>query len=125
MRFEVCDVDANCSNGLEDIAMTAPHDALREFGTNRLDKRLVHKSHAESVLISRIEAVQASADTKQREQNSASGGTDHFRAFLCISREHLLLFERDCGHVHGICLMEAAQQTTFAVAHLFYGVPLD
>jgi hypothetical protein len=124
-RFELCDVDASCSNSSKDIAMTAPHNALREFGTNRLDKRLVHKSHAESVLISRVEAVQAAADTKHRQQNSASGGADHFRAFLCISREHLLPFERDCGHVHGICLMEAAQQITSAIAHLFYGVPLD
>ena len=42
-----------------------------------------------------------------------------------INRKHLLWFEHDCGHVHGICLMEAAQQITFAIAHLFYGVPLD
>jgi len=58
-------------------------------------------------------------------EDAASERTDHFRAVLCIDRDHPLFFDRDCGHVHAICLMEAVQQTTIAIAHLFYRVPLD
>jgi hypothetical protein len=88
----------------------------------RLDKRLVHKSHDESVLVSHIEAVPPPGG--RSAEDAASDRTDHFRAVLCINRDHPLFFDRDCGHVHAICFMEATQQTTMAIAHLFYGVPL-
>lgn len=90
----------------------------------RLDKRLVHKSHDESVLVSRIDAVPPPATAGRSAEDAASGRTDHFRAVLCINWDHPLFFDRDCGHVHAICFMEATQQTTMAIAHLFYGVPL-
>ena len=90
----------------------------------RLDKRLVHKSHDESVLVSRIEAVPPPATGGRSAEDAASDRTDHFRAVLCINRDHPLFFDRECGHVHAICFMEATQQTTMAIAHLFYGVPL-
>jgi hypothetical protein len=90
----------------------------------RLNKRLVHKSHDESVLVSRIDAVPPPATAGRSAEDAASGRTDHFRAVLCINWDHPLFFDRDCGHVHAICFMEATQQTTMAIAHLFYGVPL-
>ena len=82
MRLDLCHAGTSCPNSLEGTAMTTAHDGLREFGTKRLDKRLVHKSHEENVLISRVEALQAPIDSKH-EQDSAFGRTDHFRAFLC------------------------------------------
>ena len=91
----------------------------------RLDKSLVHKSYDENVLVSHIEAVMPRAAAERGCEHAASERTDHFRAVLCIDRDHPLFFDRDCGHVHAICLMEATQQTTIAIAHLFYGVPLD
>jgi hypothetical protein len=122
----------------EDSAMTTAHDAVRKFGANlvpqaasfkptesRLDKRLVHKSHDESVVVSHIEAVPPPETLKRSAENPGSGRTDHFRAVLRMDRDHPLFFDRDCGHVHAICLMEAVQQTSIAIAHLFYGVPLD
>jgi hypothetical protein len=90
-----------------------------------LDKRLVHKSYDESVLVSHIEAVGPPGNVKQGGEDAASGRTDHFSGILCVHRDHPLFFDRDRGHVHGIFLMEAAQQTVMAIAHLFYGVPLD
>jgi A-factor biosynthesis hotdog domain len=91
----------------------------------RLDKRLVHKSYDENVLVSHIEAVQPPGTIAHSGRDAAPDRMDHFRATLCINRDHPLFFDRDCGHVHAICLMEAAQQTTIAIAHLFYDVPLD
>jgi len=91
----------------------------------RLDKRLVHKSHDENVLVSHIEAVQPAGTIAHSRRDATPERMDHFRAFLCINRDHPLFFDRDRGHVHAICLMEAAQQTTIAIAHLFYDVPLD
>ena len=71
-----------------------------------------------------IDAVPPPATAGRSAEDAASGRTDHFRAVLCINRDHPLFFDRDCGHVHAICFMEATQQTTMAIAHLFYGVPL-
>jgi hypothetical protein len=83
----------------------------------RLDKRLVHKSYDENVLVSHIEAVQPPGTIAHSGRDAAPDRMDHFRATLCINRDHPLFFDRDCGHVHAICLMEAAQQTTIAIAH--------
>jgi hypothetical protein len=124
-------------NNAKDSAMLVDHSAAGFNGTNRepqvsscrsaptrLDKRLVHKSHDESVLVSHIEAVPPPATGGRNAEDAASDRTDHFRAVLCINRDHPLFFDRDYGHVHAICFMEATQQTTMAMAHLFYGVPL-
>ena len=70
------------------------------------------------------DAVQPPATAGRSAEDAASGRTDHLRAVLCINWDHPLFFDRDCGHVHAICFMEATQQTTMAIAHLFYGVPL-
>ncbi len=69
--------------------------------------------------------MQPQTSAKKGNEAAETHRTDHFRAVLCVTRDHPLFFDRDCGHVHAICLMEAAQQTTIAIAHLFYGVPLD
>jgi hypothetical protein len=116
--------DLNASRAFEpDLRVPA---ASLDPGGTRLDKRLVHKSYDENVLVSHIEAVQPAPDAiPQGEKDGARDRTDHFRAVLCINRDHPLFFDRDRGHVHAICFMEAAQQTAMAVAHLFYGVPLD
>jgi hypothetical protein len=124
-------------NNAKDSAMLVDHSAAGFNGTSRepqvsscrsaptrLDKRLVHKSHDESVLVSHIEAVPPPATGGRNAEDAASDRTDHFRAVLCINRDHPLFFDRDYGHVHAICFMEATQQTTMAMAHLFYGVPL-
>jgi len=115
--------DLNASRAFEGDLMASA--ASLEAATRRLDKRLVHKSHDENVLVSHIEAVQPPAGVTQREKAGAADRTDHFRAILRINRDHPLFFDRDCGHVHAICFMEAVQQTAMATAHLFYGVPLD
>jgi hypothetical protein len=118
--------------------MSSNSDATRAFETKlmpqitpgvpsgrTLDKRLVHKSYDESVLVSHIEAVQPPAKVKKGSEDAALERTDHFRGIPWVHRDHPLYFDRDRGHVHGIFLMEAAQQTVMATAHLFYGVPLD
>lgn len=105
-----------------------------EFGTGattldrteaRFDKHLVHKSSDENVFVSHIEPVQSPGPIAPTKNDLARQRTDHFRVVLRIKRDHPLFFDRDRGHVHAICFMEAAQQSAMAVAHLFYGVPLD
>src|SRR5579859_6347661 len=102
------------------LDLKAPSASLN--ATARLDKRLVHKSYDENVLVSHVEAAQLPGTVTQSVRSSLSVArdrTDHFRAVLCINRDHPLLFDRDRGHVHAICFMEAAQQAAMAVAHLF------
>ena len=88
-----------------------------------LDKRLVHKSYDESVLVSRIEAVHC--EPAQDRIEDALARTDHFHATLSIDSCRIAFFEHECGHVPGLCLIDAAEQISVAIAHIFYKVPLE
>ncbi len=103
---------------------TAPRSALGVSAQPTLDKRLVHKSHDENVLLSHIEAVPGPAHPEQGA-DSASGRTDHFRGVVCVHPDHKFFFEHDGGHVSGLYLIEVARQMSVAVTHIFYNVPLD
>jgi A-factor biosynthesis hotdog protein len=148
--------------------MTTSYDIKGELDTNlapqiapvsppsrTIDKRLVHKSYDENVLLSHIEAVRNSSEPEKvdklrtsilriasklrtsipaiamRARNlstifqRATGRTDHFRGILCVHRGHTFFFEHERAHVPGIYLIEAARQMSIAAAHMFYEVPFD
>ena len=91
----------------------------------RFDKRLVHKSYDENVLVSQIEAVR---DPKKSDDGDNAGPierVDHFRGVLCVHHNHPFFFERGSGHVPALYLFEAIRQMSSAVAHMFYNVPID
>jgi hypothetical protein len=90
-----------------------------------LDKRLVHKTYDENVLVARIDAVRSPSALEQNESKEATGRTDHFRGILLVDESQVAFFESDCGHVPGLCLVDAAEQVSIAVAHMFYKVPFD
>jgi hypothetical protein len=94
------------------------------FG-QRIDKRLVHKSYDESVLVSRIEAVHSSGEPAQERIEDAAARTDHFHATLNVDPGRIEFFEHECGHIPGICLIDAAEQISVAIVHMFYKVPLE
>jgi hypothetical protein len=116
-----------------------------------IDKRLVHKSYDENVLLSHIEAVRKPGEPEKVSKlrtsilriaarysgrwrivrnlsmifERATGRTDHFHGVLCVHRDHTFFFEHERAHVPGIYLIEAARQMSIAVAHMFYEVPFD
>jgi hypothetical protein len=90
-----------------------------------LDKRLVHKSYDENVLVSHIEAVQVPKKYEEDDNASAMNRTDHFRGVLCVHHNHPFFFERGSGHVPALYLFEAIRQMSSAVAHMFYNVPIE
>jgi len=102
----------------------APGAALGISAQPTLDKRLVHKSHDENVLLSHIEAVPGPVQPEQGA-DSSSARTDHFRGIVCVHPEHKFFFEHDGDHVSGLYLVEVARQMSVAVTHIFYNVPLD
>jgi A-factor biosynthesis hotdog domain len=89
-----------------------------------LDKRLVHKSYDENVLVSHIEAVRG-RNKFEKGDTGAIGRTDHFRGVLCVHHNHPFFFERGSGHVPALYLFEAIRQMSSAVAHMFYNVPIE
>jgi hypothetical protein len=89
-----------------------------------LDRRLVHKSYDENVLVSHIEAVRP-PDNCEEGNNGGSNRTDHFRGLLCVHHNHPFFFERGSGHVPALYLFEAIRQMSSAVAHMFYNVPIE
>jgi hypothetical protein len=101
-----------------------PPAASADAAPSTLDKRLVHKSYDENVLVSHIEAVPAPAEQDQAAE-AQSGRTDHFRGILCVHKSHKFFFEHDRNHVSGLYLIEASRQMSIAVAHVFYTVPFD
>jgi len=103
---------------------TVPGAALGASAQRPLDKRLVHKSYDENVLVSHIEAVPSPVHPEQGA-DSSSGRTDHFRGIVCVHPDHKFFFEHDGGHVSGLYLIEAARQMSVAITHVFYNVPLD
>jgi len=105
-------------------SVPAPRAALGVSAQPTLDKRLVHKSHDENVLLSHIEAVAGTAHPEQGP-DSPSARTDHFRGIVCVHPENKFFFEHDGGHVSGLYLIEVARQMSVAVTHMFYNVPLD
>jgi hypothetical protein len=88
-----------------------------------LDRRLVHKSFDENVLLSHIEAVPESGATEEGDLQKAPCRRDHFEGRLCVQRGHRFFFEHPRDHVPGLYLIEAGRQMSVAVAHMFYGVP--
>jgi hypothetical protein len=115
-----------------------------------IDRRLVHKTNDENVLLSHIEAV---ADPNEPQKvhwtksilrtaarqfgqweitrklgmklEAASSRTDHFRGVICIHRDHAFFFEHERAHIPGLYLMEAIRQMSMAVAHKFYNVAFE
>jgi A-factor biosynthesis hotdog domain len=90
-----------------------------------LDKRLVHKSYDENVLVSHIEAVQVPNKFEEDDNAGAINRTDHFRGVLCVHHNHPFFFESGSGHVPALYLFEAIRQMSNAVAHMFYNVPIE
>jgi len=90
-----------------------------------LDKRLVHKSYDENVLVSHIEAVQGPNKFEEGDNAGAMDRTDHFRGVLCVHHNHPFFFEHGGGHVPALYLFEAIRQMSSAVVHMFYNVPLE
>src|SRR5262249_16780067 len=86
---------------------------------------LVHKSYDESVLVSRIDAVHSSGEPAQERIEDVMARTDHFHATLSIDPGRIAFFEHECGHVPGLCLIDASEQISVAIAHMFYKVPLE
>jgi hypothetical protein len=115
-----------------------------------IDRRLVHKTYDENVLLSHIEAVAGPNEpekvhwtksilrTAARQfgqwgitrklgmmLEAASSRTVHFRGVICVHRDHAFFFEHERAHVPGLYLMEAIRQMSMAVAHEFYNVPFE
>jgi hypothetical protein len=107
-----------------EVIGTARDDRMVAPATRTLDKRLVHKSCDENVLVSQVEAVPGPVESAPAGDGT-SDRTDHFRGVLCVRREHTFFFEHGRGHVPGLYLIEAARQFSIAIAHLFYKVPFD
>jgi hypothetical protein len=97
-----------------------------DSGPRTVDKRLVHKSYDENVLVSHIEAVREPNELEHGDKAGATDRTDHFRGVLCVHDNHPFFFERKgSGHVPALYLFEAIRQMSSAVAHMFYNVPID
>jgi hypothetical protein len=116
-----------------------------------IDKRLVHKSYDENVLLSHIEAVRKSGEPEKVNKlmtsilgiaarysgrsriarnlsmilGRAMGRKDHFRGILYVHRDHSFFFEHERAHIPGMYLIEAIRQMSTAVAHMFYEVSFD
>ena len=90
-----------------------------------LDKRLVHKSCDENVLLSHVEALPDTAESSEGNDQQAPTRRDHFRGALYVQQNHRFFFEHARDHVPGLYLIEAGRQMSVAVAHMFYGVPFD
>jgi hypothetical protein len=109
--------------------MTTMPDATlapeREPGVSSpvLDRRLVHKSFDENVLISHVEAMPDPGATDEDDLQKAPSRRDHFQGRLYVQRGHRFFFEHPRDHVPGLYLIEAGRQMSVAIAHMFYGVP--
>lgn len=79
-----------------------------EYKRVPIDKRYVHKSNEENVLISDIE--------KEGEE---------FNAFVILNTEHPFFFEHSRKHVPGMLLVEAGRQNSMAIVHKYYDVAFD
>jgi A-factor biosynthesis hotdog domain len=100
-------------------------NTTEDFPPRTLDKRLVHKSYDENVLVSHIEAVRGPNKFEKGDNAGAMDRTDHFRGVLCVHHNHPFFFERGSGHVPALYLFEAIRQMSSAVAHMFYNVPIE
>jgi hypothetical protein len=89
-----------------------------------IDRRLVHKSYDQNVLISHIETVTGPAEP-EHTADSPSDRIDHFHGILCVHKDHPFFFEHERSHIPGLYLIEATRQMVIAIAHLFYKVPFD
>jgi hypothetical protein len=144
--------------------MTTSYDIKDEFDTNlvpqvapaaspsrTIDKRLVHKSYDENVLLSHIEAVRKAGEPEKVNKlrtsilrvatrysgrwrivrnlsmifERATGRKDHFRGILYVHRDHTFFFEHERAHIPGMYLIEAIRQMSTAVAHMFYEVSFN
>jgi hypothetical protein len=103
---------------------TGPQANIGGIAARTLDKRLVHKSCDDNVLVSHIEAVPDPAQPEQ-DDGTPSARSDHFRGILCVHKDHTFFFEHDRDHVPGLYLIEAARQMSIAIAHVFYKVSFD
>jgi hypothetical protein len=90
-----------------------------------LEKRLVHKSYDENVLVSHIEAMRDPNKSDEGDDAGAMERMDHFRGVLCVHHNHPFFFERESGHVPALYLFEAMRQMSSAVVHIFYSVPIE
>lgn len=103
------------------LRMTSPHSWLplhdtwmAEAGAGHVptvDKSLVHKHNAENVFLRRVEAIE---DVDQA-----------YAAQFEFAPSHPYFFEHPLDHVPGLALIEAGRQCGLAVAHRFFGVPLE
>lgn len=112
MRITTCDLKL----------MPAPGTLLEEAAPYILDKRLVHKTSEQNVLLSHIEPVPPTEPAELAVERKEPR-EDHFRGRLYIQREHDFFFEHARDHVPGLYLIEAGRQMSVAIAHMFYGVP--
>jgi hypothetical protein len=88
-----------------------------------LDKRLVHKTYDDNVVVGRIDAVRS--PPAPEESANEQGRIDHFRGILLVDASQVAFFESDCSHVPGLLLVDAAEQVSIAIVHMFYKVPFD
>jgi len=67
-------------------------NATEDSPPRTLDKRLVHKSYDENVLVSHIEAVRGPNKCEEGDNAGAMDRTDHFRGVLCVHHNHPFFF---------------------------------
>jgi 2-oxo-3-(phosphooxy)propyl 3-oxoalkanoate synthase len=77
---------------------------------SRLDKKYVHKTHEENVLI--------------RAARQISSDPEEFECEMIIDPHHAFFFEHPADHVPGIMIVEAGRQCGLAISHLFLHVPI-
>ena len=82
-----------------------------ELSGTKVDKKLVHKTMAENVLIAQPIALDP--------------GRGIYRTKLIADLSHPFFFDHPLGHLPGILLLEAVRQFGTALSHLFYNTPFD
>lgn len=93
------------------IAGSANNPKPAELSVNKVDKKLVHKTMEENVLISKPIALDP--------------GKGVYRAKIIADLSHPFFFDHPLGHLPGILLLEAVRQFGTALSHLFYNAPFD
>ncbi len=86
----------------------------KDFDRNaplKIDKKLVHKSSAENVCVSRIEQI-----SSEKEQ---------YITQVAVDLNHPFFFYHAYDHVPGMLFIEVGRQAGTAVSHLFYEVPYE
>jgi len=82
-----------------------------ELSGAKIDKKFVHKTLTDNVLIS--------------EPIALDRARGLYRARIIADLSHPFFFDHPLGHLPGILLLEAVRQFGTAVSHLFYNAPFD